>query len=78
MAETTPNKSNKQARSHTSRNYTWLKNALLVLLADVIGTWGAFLFALLLRFDFSYSQIPENYFMWYLYLILILYALLSE
>lgn len=47
----------------------WIKNAILVLIADVIGTYVAFLFALFMRFDLSISNIPQTYMYDYIYLM---------
>ncbi|SCW59344.1 NDP-sugar epimerase, includes UDP-GlcNAc-inverting 4,6-dehydratase FlaA1 and capsular polysaccharide biosynthesis protein EpsC [Ruminococcaceae bacterium YRB3002] len=46
----------------------WIKNATLVLLADILMVWLIGLIALFLRFDFSISSIPERYFTGYIYL----------
>ena len=49
-------------------NKKWVRNALVVMLGDIVATFFCFLMALLLRFDFSFNSIPEYYFKWYLYL----------
>lgn len=50
-------------------NKRWIRNALLVMLGDIVATYFCFFMALLLRFDFSFRSIPERYFTWYLYLM---------
>jgi FlaA1/EpsC-like NDP-sugar epimerase len=57
----------KQINSHLTGK-KWVRNALVVMLGDIVATYFCFFMALLLRFDFSFGSIPENYFTWYLYL----------
>ena len=62
------NKSKKHNNTHLS-NKKWIRNALVVMLADIVAAYFCFFMALLLRFDFSFGSIPEEYFHWYLYLM---------
>lgn len=50
-------------------NKKWIRNALIVMLADIICLYFVFFLALLLRFDFSFGSIPSRYFNSYLYLM---------
>ena len=62
------NGSKKQAGTHVTGK-KWIRNALVVMLADIAATYFCFFLALLLRFDFSYASIEEQYIKWALYLI---------
>lgn len=61
------NKSDKKNAAHVSKK-KWVRNAIVVMLGDVFSTYFCFFLALLLRFDFSFGSIPENYLNWYLIL----------
>ncbi len=50
-------------------NKSWILRALVITLLDVFFVYVAFFCALLLRFDFSFSGIPEIYFNGYLMLM---------
>lgn len=50
-------------------NKKWIRNALIVMLADIVCLYAVFFLALLLRFDFSFGSIPSRYFNSYLYLM---------
>ena len=68
----TDNVKSKNTKKQTNPHLTgkkWVRNALVVMLGDVVATYFCFFMALLLRFDFSFGSIPEDYFTWYLYLI---------
>lgn len=41
--------------------WMWAKRALVLALLDILTVFGAYFFALLLRFDFRYSAIPQEY-----------------
>ena len=58
----------KQANFHLSGK-KWVRNALVIMLADIIATYFCFFMALLLRFDFSFASIEDRYISWALYLI---------
>ena len=62
------NGSKKQTRTHVS-NKKWIRNALVVMLGDIVATYICFFMALLLRFDFSFASIDDEYVKWALYLI---------
>ena len=57
----------KQANTHLVGK-KWVRNALIVMLGDIVATFFCGFMALLLRFDFSFDSIPVDYFNWYLYL----------
>lgn len=42
-------------------NYYWITKAILLVFMDAISIMGSYFLALLLRFDFIYSKIPERY-----------------
>ena len=52
-----------------SSDKTWVRRALLVLLADVLATFTCFYAALLFRFDYKFSSIPEEYLQMYYWLM---------
>ena len=58
---------NKQTGPHVL-NMKWVRNALVVMLGDILSTYFCLFLALLLRFDFSFDGIPSHYFKWYLFL----------
>jgi len=62
------NSSKKQNITHKS-NKKWVRNALVVMLGDIVATYICFFMALLLRFDFSFASIDDEYVKWALYLI---------
>ena len=62
------NKSKKQSNTHISSK-KWIRNALVVMLGDIVATYICFFMALLLRFDFSFASIDDEYVKWALYLI---------
>ena len=62
------NDSKKQVNTHLS-NKKWVRNALVVMLGDIVATYFCFFMALLLRFDFSFASIEDKYITWALYLI---------
>lgn len=45
----------------------WIKKVLMLVLADILIVLISYLMALLLRFDFVFSSIPEEYLMGYLW-----------
>ncbi len=49
------------------KEWKWARNALLVFLADILVILVAYFMALLLRFDFSFGQIPRYYIDGYLW-----------
>ena len=51
--------------SKSIANKRWIRNATIVLIADILIVWFSFLFALLLRFDFKVSSIPTHFVMEY-------------
>ena len=38
----------------------WLSRVLLIMLADIIGIMGSYLLALWARFDFHFTDIPQE------------------
>ena len=62
------NDSKKQVNTHLS-NKKWVRNALVVMLGDIVAAYFCFFMALLLRFDFSFASIEDKYITWALYLI---------
>ena len=50
-------------------NKRWVRNALFVLAADMIGVWAVFFIALFLRFDLKYTSIPQDLLSMYIYLM---------
>ena len=62
------NGSKKQAGTHVTGK-KWIRNALVVMLGDIAATYFCFFMALLLRFDFSFASIDDEYVKWALYLI---------
>ena len=62
----------KNTKKQTNPHLTgkkWIRNALVVMLGDIVATYFCFFMALLLRFDFSFASIEEKYITWALYLI---------
>lgn len=55
--------------NHGHARKRWIRNAIIVMLADVVSTYFAFFIALLLRFDFSFDKIEEDYIKYYLTLL---------
>ncbi len=55
-------------RYHLSFN-AWIRRACIIFIADMLAVFFAFLMALLLRFDFRFNLISEQYWMYYSYLI---------
>lgn len=47
----------------------WIRNAIVVMITDVVVMYIVFFLALLIRFDFSFRLIPSNYIDWYLKLL---------
>lgn len=45
----------------------WIKKVLMLVLADILIVLISYFMALLLRFDFVFSSIPEEYLMGYLW-----------
>ena len=39
----------------------WLSRVLLIMLADIIGIMGSYLLALWARFDFHFTDIPQEF-----------------
>ena len=60
--------SNKE-HNHVVARKKWIRNAIIVMLADIVSTYFAFFIALLLRFDFSFDKIEEDYIKYYLTLL---------
>lgn len=60
---------NKFDESVKGSKRVWIRNAIFVMLADIVSTYIAFFLALLLRFDFSFDKIESDYLNWYLYLL---------
>ncbi len=63
------NLDNRKSLRHDFSNKRWIRNALIIMLADIVATYFSFLLALLLRFDFEFSRIPQYYFKAYLFLV---------
>ena len=42
-------------------DYIWMKRAILLLFLDIVSILVSYLAALLLRFDFIFSNIPREY-----------------
>ena len=64
--------SKEQSKTNETHHLTdkqWVGRAFLVFLADVIATYFSFYFALLFRFDYKFSTVPEDYLMRYMYLM---------
>ena len=61
-------KNKKQTNPHLTGK-KWIRNALVVMLCDIVATYFCFFLALLLRFDFSFASIEDKYITWALYLI---------
>ena len=59
----------KSKESHNLSDKQWVGRAFLVLLADIFATYAAFYLALMFRFDYKFSSVPEEYFIRYLYLM---------
>ncbi len=55
--------------NHGVARKKWIRNAIIVMLADVVSTYFAFFIALLLRFDFSFDKIEDDYIKYYLTLL---------
>lgn len=53
--------------SQQEPNQMWIKKVLMLVLADILIVLISYFMALLLRFDFVFSSIPEEYLMGYLY-----------
>ena len=53
--------------SQQEPNQMWIKKVLMLVLADILIVLISYLMALLLRFDFVFSSIPEEYLMGYLW-----------
>ena len=51
------------------RGKKWIRNAIIVLVADILATLFAFFLALIFRFDFRFSEIPAEYLEMYGYLM---------
>ena len=47
----------------------WLSRVLLIMLADIIGIMGSYLLALWARFDFHFTDIPQEFVDGYLHTI---------
>lgn len=47
----------------------WIRNAIVVLVADILATLFSFFLSLLFRFDFHFSEIPDEYLKMYGYLM---------
>lgn len=56
-------------QNHGLARKKWIRNAIIVMLADIVTTYFAFFIALLLRFDFSFDKIEEDYIKYYLTLL---------
>lgn len=56
-------------QNHGLARRKWIRNAIIVMLADIVTTYFAFFIALLLRFDFSFDKIEEDYIKYYLTLL---------
>ena len=62
---------NKEQKKNTNTHLAgkkWVRNALIIMLADIVAVFFCGFMALLLRFDFSFDGIPVEYFNWYLYM----------
>ncbi len=71
MTDSKESKANNNSKKHFGidlSNKKWIRNAFIVALGDIVATYFCFFMALLLRFDFSFSGIEDDYFEWYLYL----------
>lgn len=53
--------------SQQEPNQMWIKKVLMLVLADILIVLISYFIALLLRFDFVFSSIPEEYLMGYLW-----------
>lgn len=53
--------------SQQEPNQMWIKKVLMLVLADILIVLISYFMALLLRFDFVFSSIPEGYLMGYLW-----------
>lgn len=53
--------------SQQEPNQMWIKKVLMLILADILIVLISYFMALLLRFDFVFSSIPEEYLMGYLW-----------
>ena len=53
----TINSNQNHDHNHGLANKKWIRNAIIVMLADIVFTYFAFFLALLLRFDFSFDKI---------------------
>ena len=51
--------------SQQEPNQMWIKKVLMLVLADILIVLISYFMALLLRFDFVFSSIPEEYLMGY-------------
>jgi len=65
----TINSNQNHDHNHGLANKKWIRNAIIVMLADIVFTYFAFFLALLLRFDFSFDKIEEDYIRYYLTLL---------
>ena len=57
------------AKDQVKKDNTWVINAIVVLVIDVIALWASFFAALILRHDFRFSSIPDEYIRFYIYLM---------
>ena len=54
---------------HLASGKKWVRNAIVVMLFDIVVMYGVFFLALLLRFDFSFREIPDRFLNGYLLLL---------
>ncbi|MBR2523997.1 MAG: hypothetical protein IKE53_06110, partial [Clostridiales bacterium] len=57
------------AKDQVKNDNSWVLNAIVVLVIDVLALWASFFAALILRHDFRFSTIPDEYIRYYIYLM---------
>ena len=69
MSTNTENNTKKTPAKHETMGRGWARRAVVVLVADILVTFGSFFAALLFRFDLQYSAIPSEFLEYFLYLV---------
>lgn len=68
VKDATVNDENYQTH-HFASGKKWIRNAIVVMVFDIVVMYAVFFLALLLRFDFSFREIPERFLNGYLLLL---------